>query len=164
MRAKVSLIMETSKQDLTVSEFKKLLPPMRPVIGLDIGSKTIGVAASDATLMIATPVKTITRTSFVRDMEELGKYIAERNACALVSGLPLETSGKEGERAKITRMIGDRISEHTGLPIFYWDERFSSKVMERFMISEADLSRKKRKEAIDRSAAAYILQGFLDAI
>ncbi len=156
--------MEVSKQDLTLADFKKLLVPMRSVLGLDIGSKTIGVAASDATLMIATPVKTILRTSFVRDMEELGRYISERKACALVSGLPLETSGKEGERATVTRMIGDRISEHTNLPIFYWDERFSSKVMERFMIEQADLSRKKRKEAIDRSAAAYILQGFLDAL
>lgn len=164
MRAKVSLIMETSKQDLTLNEFKQLLPAKRPIIGLDIGSKTIGVATSDATLMIASPLKTIMRTSFVRDMEELLKYIKERDACALVSGLPLEMSGKEGDRAKITRSIGDKISKYTGLPIFYWDERFSSRVMERFMIMEADLSRKKRKEAIDRSSAAYILQGFLDAL
>lgn len=156
--------MKEYKKDLSLTEFKSLLVPNRPVLALDIGSKTIGVASSDALLMIATPLKTIFRTSFLRDMQELASFIKERDACGLISGLPLEMTGKEGERAKITRQIGDRIAESQNLPIFYWDERFSSIAVERIMIEQADLSRKKRKQAIDRSAAAYILQGFLDAL
>ena len=149
---------------MDIGEFQKLLVKGKTVLGLDIGSKTIGVAVSDAGLMIASPLKTIFRTSFNNDMAELKGFIASRDVCALVAGLPLEMSGKEGERATITKGIGDRIAEAVGLPIFYWDERFSSVAVERIMIEQADLSRKKRKNAIDRSAAAYILQGFLDAL
>lgn len=149
---------------MTLEDFKKIIVKGHELIGLDIGTKTIGVALSDISFMIASPVKTIFRTSFANDMALLDKLLADCSPCGIVSGLPLQPDGQEGEQAKYTKMTGDRIAEHLKLPIFYKDERFSSKVMERMMIKEADLSRKKRKEALDRSAAAYILQGLLDEL
>lgn len=149
---------------MNIEDFKNLLQPNQELIGLDIGTKTIGLAISDASLMIASPLKTIFRSSFANDMANLRTQLKDRTPCGIVSGLPLQPNGEEGEQAKFTRMLGDRIAEQLGLPIFYKDERFSSRVMERVMIEEADLSRKKRKQVLDSSAAAYILQGFLDSL
>jgi len=134
------------------------------LIGLDIGTATIGVAVSDTSHFIATPQKTIFRTSFKKDMEELSRLLTDRTPCGIVSGLPLQPNGEEGQQAQYTRKTAEKIAEQLNLPLYFQDERFSSKIMESVMIKEADLSRKKRKKVLDSSAAAYILQSFLDIL
>lgn len=133
------------------------------LLGLDLGERTIGAAVCDESWLIASPLKTVVRRAFQTDMEALEKLLQGRKIGGIVSGLPLEMSGNEGERARVTRLLAERIAAHFDLPLCFHDERWSSKAVERFMIREGNYSRKKRKELIDNSAAAYILQGFVDA-
>ena len=149
---------------MTPLELKEQLSYGKALLGLDFGEKTIGLALSDLTLIIASPYKTIKRTSINKDIYELIDVIKELNIGGLVFGLPKMMSGLEGERAAKTRKFASRLQAKIDIPITFWDERFSSAAVERIMIQEADLSRKKRKKNIDKAAAAYILQGFLDFI
>lgn len=152
------------KQDISLSDFKELAPKGKTLVGLDLGDKTIGVAVSDTLWMTATPLKTIRRTSFVKDMAELDSLLKGRSLGGIVSGLPKQMDGQEGERAKHTRNLANRIAEHMNLPVFLQDERLSSSAVERTLIKDFDMSRKKRKDHIDCGAAAFILQGVLDAL
>jgi putative Holliday junction resolvase len=133
-------------------------------LGLDVGMKTIGVAVSDELGLAAHPVTTLARQGTSRDVARLVALVAEREARAVVVGLPLELSGAEGRRARRVRVLIDALRQ--ALPpdvaIHEWDERFSTAAVERLLI-EADLSRQRRKQVIDQQAAAYILQGWLDA-
>ncbi|MBE1237017.1 Holliday junction resolvase RuvX [Phaeovibrio sulfidiphilus] len=149
---------------LPLEEFRSALPAMRCLVGLDPGTRTIGVAVSDLTRMIASPVTTIQRTKLQRDLEELGAILADRNPAGLVMGLPLEMDGGEGRRAQSVRAFGSSLMKAFDLPLLYWDERLSTSAVERTLIGEADLTRKRRKEVVDRAAAAYILQGVLDRL
>ena len=146
---------------LPLSEAAAHLPARAPLIGLDLGTKTIGVAASDPDRRLSAGVETIARKTFTLDAARLLSLAAERNACGFVLGLPLNMDGSEGPRAQSTRAFARNLARLTGLPIALWDERLSTAAVERELIS-ADASRAKRAAIIDQHAAAYILQGALD--
>jgi len=133
-------------------------------LGLDVGMKTIGVAVSDELGLAAHPVLTIARQGTVRDVARLVTMAAEREVRAVVVGLPLELSGEEGRRVRRVRVLIDALRQAlpADIPIHEWDERFSTAAVERMLIA-ADVSRARRKQVIDKQAAAYILQGWLDA-
>jgi putative Holliday junction resolvase len=139
------------------------LPPRGALIGLDLGTKTIGVATSDPDRRLATGVETVARTRFAADAGRLMELAAERRAVAFVLGLPLNMDGSEGPRAQSTRAFARNLSRLTDLPIALWDERLSTAAVERELIS-ADVSRGKRKAVIDQHAAIFILQGALDRL
>jgi putative holliday junction resolvase len=138
------------------------LPADRRILGLDLGSKTIGMATADFTLSIATPRMTISRTKFQADAKALLEFAAKEEIGLIVLGLPLNMDGTEGPRAQSTRAFVRNLEKLTSLPIIYWDERLSTAAVTRTML-EADISRAKRAENVDKLAAAYILQGLLDA-
>ena len=140
------------------------LPPMGPLIGIDPGTKTLGIAVSDALRLIASPAEIIPRgKKFAPTLRRLEELIEERGAVGLVIGLPLNMDGTEGPRAQASRALANNITKSKNIPIALFDERLSSAQAERGMI-EADLSRARRAELIDASAAAVILQTALDRI
>ena len=139
------------------------LPVRGALIGLDLGTKTIGVAVSDPDRRLATGVGTIQRTAFKADAARLAAMAGERNAVGFVLGLPVNMDATEGPRAQSTRAFARNFSRLTELPIALWDERLSTVAVERELI-EADVSRKKRAAVIDQHAAAFILQGALDRL
>ncbi len=131
------------------------------LLGLDVGTKTIGLALSDASRTVATPLRTLEHTKFSKDLEALQKIITEFEVKGLVIGLPVNMDGTEGPRCQSTRQFVKNISAHLDLPIALWDERLSTAAVEKLML-EADLSRSKRDKLVDKLAASYILQGALD--
>jgi len=133
------------------------------LLGLDLGEKTIGLALSDPGLSVASPVSTIRRTKFTLDAKELLRLVAERQVGGLVIGLPLNMDGSEGPRCQSVRQFAANLTKLQDLPILFWDERLSTVAVEREMVA-ADLSRAKRAKVIDQAAAAFILQGVLDAL
>ena len=133
----------------------------RPWMGLDLGTKTIGVAVSDRLLSSASPLHTIRREKFSKDAEALLQIIESRDIAAIILGLPRNMDGSEGPRCQSTRAFARNLTRLTDLPIGYWDERLSTVAAERALL-EADTSRKRRAEVIDHVAAGYILQGALD--
>ena len=148
---------------LTLDELLTRLPRFARLIGLDLGTKTIGVAVSDVERRIASPVETIRREKFTADVQKLATITKTQEAFALVIGLPLNMDGTEGPRAQATRSFVRNLDAHLKLPVIYWDERLSTAAVTRTLI-EQDASRAKRAEVVDRMAAAYILQGALDRI
>jgi putative Holliday junction resolvase len=148
---------------LPLAEVVPLLPPRGALIGLDLGTKTIGVAASDPDRRLAAGVETIARKSFTADAKRLLTLAAERKAVGFVLGLPLNMDGSEGPRAQSIRAFARNFARLTDLPIALWDERLSTAAVERELIG-ADMSRRKRAAVIDQHAAAYILQGALDLL
>lgn len=148
---------------LPLAELAPHLPPRGVLIGLDLGTQTIGVAASDPDRRLATGVGTIRRKKFTSDADSLVKLAADRSACAWIVGLPLNMDGSEGPRAQATRAFARNFSRLTPLPIGLWDERLSTAAVERILI-EADASRAKRAQVIDEHAAIFILQGALDLL
>ncbi len=144
------------------SALKAQLARNQTILGLDLGTKTIGLALSDVGYMIASPLKTIARRKFSQDMAELSDIIQKHNVGALVLGLPVQMDGSEGPRAQATRSFAAEVLKRIDLPIAFWDERLSSSAVERMLTDEADLSRKRRAEVVDKAAAAYILQGALE--
>jgi putative holliday junction resolvase len=140
-----------------------LLPARGALIGLDLGAKTIGVAASDPDRRVAAPVETIARKRFSLDAQRISTLAAERRAVGYVLGLPVNMDGTEGPRAQATRAFARNFAKITELPIALWDERLSTSAVERALIA-ADASRAKRKAVIDQHAATYILQGALDRL
>jgi putative Holliday junction resolvase len=151
------------RPDIPIAELAARLPAGVRLAGLDLGTKTIGVALSDEGLRIATPFHTIRRTKFAKDAAELLTLCAQEKVGALILGLPINMNGTEGPRAQSTRAFAGNLSRLTDLPMAFWDERLSTAAAERAML-EADLSRKKRAEKIDAAAAAFILQGALDRL
>ncbi|MEL6118091.1 MAG: Holliday junction resolvase RuvX [Pseudomonadota bacterium] len=146
-----------------LGSFAESLAKLQPIIGLDLGEKTIGVAASDGLLQAANAVVTIKRKKFGVDAAQLLEIAQTRNAAGFILGLPRNMDGSEGPRCQSTRAFARNLSALTDLPIGFWDERLSTVAAERALI-EADLTRKRRKEIIDSVAATYILQGVLDRI
>ncbi|MGA2895589.1 MAG: Holliday junction resolvase RuvX [Xanthobacteraceae bacterium] len=140
-----------------------LLPERGALIGLDLGTKTIGVAVSDPDRRVAAPVETITRVRFRLDAQRILELGAERRAAGIVLGLPINMDGSEGARAQSTRAFARNFAQLTALPIALWDERLSTAAVERALIA-ADASRAQRKAVIDAHAASYILQGALDRL
>jgi putative Holliday junction resolvase len=148
---------------LSLTDAAALLPARGTLIGLDLGTKTIGVAASDPERRVAAPIETVVRMRFTDDAQRLIAFAAERHAAGFVLGLPINMDGTEGARAQSTRAFARNLAKLTALPIALWDERLSTVAVERALIA-ADVSRARRKAVIDEHAAAYILQGALDRL
>jgi len=148
---------------LPLTEAASHWPVRGALIGLDLGTKTIGVASSDPDRKLATGVETIARRNFTADARRVLALAGEREAVGIVLGLPLNMDGSEGPRAQSTRAFARNLSRLTQLPIAFWDERLSTAAVERELIA-ADVSRAKRAAVIDQHAAAYILQGALDRL
>lgn len=141
------------------------LPAMTPVVGLDLGEKTIGVAVSDVTRMIASPLELIRKTKFTPDAERLFALMDGRGAKGIVIGLPVNMDGTEGPRCQSSRAFGRNLLRlRDDLAIAFWDERLSSAAVNRMLIDEADVTRARRADLVDKAAAAYILQGALDRL
>ncbi|OGN51760.1 MAG: Holliday junction DNA helicase RuvA [Caulobacterales bacterium RIFOXYB1_FULL_67_16] len=139
-------------------------PPETPWMGLDLGEKTIGVAVSDATRLIASPLELIRKSKFTHEAEQLFKLMAHRKVSALVIGLPVNMDGTEGPRAQSCRAFARNLERLRPINVAFWDERLSTSAVERFLIEDLDLNRKRRAEVVDRTAAAWILQGALDRV
>jgi putative Holliday junction resolvase len=148
--------------DLT--ELPDHLPPGAPIIGLDIGEKTLGVAISDASKMIASPLELIRRKKFTPDAQALLALMDGRGAAGLVIGLPVNMDGTEGPKCQSVRAFARHLLRLRDLPIAFWDERLSSAAVNRVLIDEGDVSRARRADLVDKMAAAWILQGALDRL
>ena len=133
-------------------------------MGLDLGEKTIGVAVSDSTRLIASPLELIRKSKFTQEAEHLFKLMAHRRVSALVIGLPANMDGTEGPRAQSCRAFDRNLERLRPVNIAFWDERLSTSAVERFLIEDLDLNRKRRAQVVDRTAAAWILQGALDRV
>lgn len=149
---------------MEIADFKAKLPAKKTLIGFDYGSRRLGVAVSDLSRTIASSYTIVYRRDWTKDEAALRRIIEEKEAGGMVFGLPLQMNGEEGEIAAEVRAFAAKMEETFALPVAFWDERLSSSAMESFLIKEVDLSRAKRKKVLDASAAAYILQGFLDAL
>ncbi|MDJ0825419.1 MAG: Holliday junction resolvase RuvX [Rhodobacter sp.] len=146
-----------------IEAFAAALPHGRAIAGLDLGTRTIGVAVSDGSLSVATPLETIRRKKFKDDAGRLIEIAAERALAGIVLGLPFNMDGSEGPRCQSARAFARNFAGLTDLPIGFWDERLSTVAAERALL-EADTTRKRRAEVIDHVAAGYILQGALDRL
>lgn len=153
----------TAAPPLPIEDLPERLQPQARLLGLDVGTRTVGLALSDVTRSIATPYETIRRTKFTADAKRLAEIVSKEGVGGLVIGLPLNLDGSEGPRAQSTRAFARNLAAHVDLPMTFWDERLSTAAVERHLI-EADASRKRRAEVVDRMAAAYILQGALDRL
>ncbi len=140
------------------------LPPMTPVVGLDLGEKTMGVAVSDLTRTIASPLALVRRRKFTPEAEDLFALMAGRGAAGIVIGLPVNMDGTEGARCQSNRAFARNLLRLKDIPIAFWDERLSTMAINRMLIGEADMTRARRAEVVDRAAAGYILQGALDRL
>lgn len=147
-----------------LTELPALLPRYSALIGLDLGEKTIGVAVSDVTRMVASPLELIRKTKFTAEANRLFALIEEREVGALVIGLPVNMDGTEGPRCQSNRAFARNLLRLRDLPIAFWDERMSTMAVNRVLIEEADVSRGRRAELVDKMAAAWILQGALDRL
>ncbi len=142
---------------------KAALPRNRRLLGLDVGEKTIGLAISDGSLTVATPLETIRRAKFAADAARLIAICAERGVGGLVVGLPVDMHGGEGRRCQSVRQFAADLLAKLDLPLAFWDERLSTVAVTRALIA-ADMSRTRRSQVVDKAAAAYILQGLLDRL
>jgi putative Holliday junction resolvase len=148
---------------LSYEDFRNALPPSGALLGLDPGSKIIGVAATDPARRLAMPVESLKRTKFTADAQRIFELFDARTCAGLIIGLPRNMDGSEGPRAQSTRAFARNLAPLCPLPLLLWDERLSTQAAEAAMLA-ADLSRAKRAEKIDHVAAAYILQGALDRL
>jgi putative Holliday junction resolvase len=147
-----------------LSELPAALPARAPVVGLDLGTRTIGVAVSDTSLMIASSLALIERRKFTADVERLFELMASRGAAGLVIGLPVNMDGTEGPRCQSARAFARHLLRLRDFPIAFWDERLSTVAANRVLVDEADRSRARRGQLVDAMAAAWILQGALDRL
>ena len=148
-----------------ILELPAATAPMTPLVGLDLGEKTIGVAVSDGTRTVASPLQLIRRTKFTDDANALFKLMEGRGAGGLVIGLPVNMDGSEGPRAQSARAFARNLLRlDPDIPIAFWDERLSSAAVNRMLIGEHDVNRKQRGEVVDKLAATYILQGALERL
>ncbi len=148
--------------DLT--ELPALLPRYSALMGLDLGEKTIGVAVSDVTRMVGSPLELIRKTKFTVEANRLFALIDEREVGAVVIGLPVNMDGTEGTRCPSNRAFARNLLRLRDIPIAFWDERMSTMAVNRVLVEEADVTRARRAELVDKMAAAWILQGALDRL
>lgn len=146
---------------LSLQDFKDLKAKQQPLMGLDVGEKTIGLALSDRTWLIASPLKTIRRTKFSKDVHDLIALLKNHGVCGCVIGLPMNMDGSEGPRCQSVRQFAQNLLAFEDIPVCFWDERLSTVAVTNTML-EADLSRQRRAQLVDKLAASYILQGALD--
>ena len=150
--------------DVSLIDFKLTLGLELRLLGLDVGEKTIGLAISDSAYTIGSPLETIRRTKFTKDAERISALVEENEIGGLVIGFPFNMDGSEGPRCQSVRQFSQNLEKVLGIPYVFWDERLSTAVVERMLVTEADMSRKRRAKVVDKLAAAYILQGALDAM
>jgi len=143
---------------------RAVLKPEHRLLGLDVGSKAVGIAVSDAARIVASPIRTVKRRRPDQDTEAILRIAESEAVGGLIIGLPVRMDGTEGRQCQRVRAFGERLRPRLGVPIVYWDERLSTAAVERVLIDEADLSRRRRAQVVDKMAAAYILQGALDAL
>ncbi len=148
---------------IAIEDLGESLDAGAPLLGLDLGAKTIGLALSDRTLIVASPHSTIRRAKFTADAEALRRLVEQHGVGGLVIGLPVNMDGSEGPRCQSARQFATNLLERFDIPIAFWDERLSTAAVTRTLL-EADVSRKRRSEVVDKMAAAYILQGALDRL
>ena len=148
----------------TLEDMVGSLPPNTRLLGLDVGSKTIGLAISDSARIVASSIKTIRRTKFSKDVLILQQAATERDAAGLILGLPLSMDGTEGPACQSVRQFAENVNGAFDTHISFWDERLSTSAVERFLVKEADMSRGRRAKVVDKMAATYILQGALDSL
>jgi putative Holliday junction resolvase len=149
----------------TVQHLIDAIPRGKRLLGLDIGDKTIGLAISDPLFMVASPLRTIQRGGKLAPaIREIRDLLKDEEIGGILAGLPLSMDGTEGPRAQATRDLAREISSQLDLPYAFWDERLSTSAIERFLVNEADMTRKRRKDVVDKMAASYILQGALDSV
>jgi len=154
----------------TLPDLAAALPKGARLLGLDLGTKTIGLAVCDPGLTVASPIQTIHRTKFTEDARALAKVVRDYGVGGLVLGLPLNMDGSQGERAQAANAFASTLVQRADLfggwepEIAFWDERLSTAAVQRFMTAEADMTRKRRGEVVDKMAAAYILQGAIDSL
>ena len=149
---------------LELADLPAALAPRTPLVGLDLGEKTIGVAVSDRDRMIASPLELIRKSRFTDDVARLFALMAGRGAEGIVIGLPVNMDGSEGPRCQSARAFARNLLRLRELPIAFWDERLSTMAAQRMLTAEADLTRARRAELVDKTAAAWILQGALDRL
>lgn len=149
---------------LDLLDLPAALPAYAPIVGLDPGEKTIGVAVSDVTRTVASPLETIEKVQFTKDAARLFQLMESRGAMGIVIGLPMNMDGTEGARAQSNRALARNLLRLKDLPIAFWDERLSTAAVTRVLIDEHDLNRKRRAEVVDKMAAAWILQGALERL
>lgn len=159
---------ETSQQTAgtlhdTFASLRATLPPRSRVLGFDVGTKTIGLALSDTTFTVATPLETLKRSKWSQDLVALKAIISEHSVAGFVVGLPLNMDGTDSPRTQGVRAFMRNLLRETGLPGTFWDERWSTLAVERTLL-EADTSRAKRRDLVDKMAASYILQGALHTL
>jgi RNAse H-fold protein YqgF len=147
-----------------LTDLPALLPRYSALIGLDLGEKTIGVAVSDVTRMVASPLELIRKTKFTNEANRLFALIDERQVGAVVIGLPVNMDGTEGPRCQSNRAFARNLLRLREIPIAFWDERMSTMAVNRLLIDEADVTRARRADLVDKMAAAWILQGALDRL
>jgi putative Holliday junction resolvase len=153
----------TTRELLAIEDLANSLAKDARLLGLDVGTKTIGLALSDVSRSIASPYDTIRRTKFTGDAQVIRDVVQKHDVGALVIGLPINLDGSEGPRAQSTRAFARNLAPIVALPVLFWDERLSTAAVERHLI-EVDASRRRRAQVVDRMAAAYILQGALDRL
>ncbi len=147
-----------------LTDLPAALPPRTPIAAVDVGEKTIGVAVSDISRMIASPLELIRKVKFTQDAERLFALMRGRGATGLVVGLPVNMDGTEGPRCQASRAFARNLLRLHDFPIAFWDERLSTVAVQRMLTAEADLTRARRSELVDKAAAAWILQGVLDRL
>ncbi len=147
-----------------LADLPSLLAPGERIMGLDVGRKTIGLALSDTTLTVASSFETIRRTRFREDAARIRALVEEHRVGALVIGLPVGMDGREGPSAQSVRQFAANLLGVLDMPVAFWDERLSTAAVERLLVREADMTRRRRAEVVDKMAAAYILQGALDSL
>ena len=148
---------------IEIENLRNTVPHGRRLLGLDVGTKTVGLALSDSIWTVATPHETIRRTKFTKDAAHLFALVDDRDVGGLVIGLPVNMNGTEGPRCQSVRQFAANLLKLRDIPIVFWDERWSTAAAERALL-EADTSRRKRADVIDKVAASYILQGALDRL
>lgn len=148
-----------------LQDLPALLAPRHRLLGLDLGEKTIGLALSNSDLTVASPLQTLRRRKFTEDARALAALCVERQVGGLLLGLPVNMDGSEGPRCQSVRQFAHNLIEIAGLdlPIAFWDERLSTVAVERMLVDDVDMTRARRGQVVDKLAAAYILQGALDA-
>ncbi len=149
---------------VAITELPALLPAASRLLGLDVGTKTIGLAIADESRTVATPLATIARTRLQRDLDRLLAVVSERSVGGFVVGLPVGMDGREGPRCQAVRQFARDLLKRADAPLAFWDERLSTAAVERVLVGEADLSRRRRRQVVDKTAAGFILQGALDRL
>jgi putative Holliday junction resolvase len=147
----------------TISDMIRHIPQGTRLLGLDVGTKTIGLAISDSNFKVAVAIDTIRRTKFTKDIKHLNEIIQDRTIGGLVIGLPISMNGTEGPACQSIRQFSNNVTGQIKIDITFWDERLSTSAVQRFLTNEADMTRKQRGKVVDKLAATYILQGAIDS-